>query len=85
MINERPFYNFTKAMDLKYDDTVEAIHDLVTFCIATDNHNLWDKIYYMIREEVQKVIDNDEYSEKIGVLAQFRNDEWLEMYLNKVV
>ena len=84
MNNEDIFYLFTQAMDLKYEDTVEAIHDLVMFIVASNNHNAWDKVYDYLRSEAQQIIDNDNENEKRDIIDEFNTDDWLQQYINKV-
>ena len=78
-MNEDIFYLFTQAMDLKYEDTVEAIHDLVMFIVASNNHNAWDKVYDYLRSEAQQIIDNDNENEKRDIIEEFNTDEWGEI------
>lgn len=83
-MNEEIFYLFTAAMDLKYDDTVEAIYDLAEFIIASDNHDIWDKVYDFLRNEAQHIIDNDNDREREDIIRQFNHDDWLKRYIRKV-
>lgn len=83
-MNEEMFYLFTQAMDLKYDDTVEAIHDLAEFIIASNNHHVWDKVYDFLRNEAQQIINNDNENEKKDIVRQFNNDDWTQRYIQKV-
>lgn len=84
MNDEDIFYLFTQAMDLKYEDTVEAIHDLVMFIVASNNHDIWDKAYDYLRNEAQQIIDNDDENEKRDIIEEFNTDDWLQQYINKV-
>lgn len=82
--DEDYFYLFGKAMDLKYDDTVEAIYDLCQFCISTDNHRLWDSIYEFLRNKTQEVIDKDEKWERENVIDNAPKDDWTQQYIRQV-
>lgn len=84
MNNEDAFYLFTKAMDLKYEDTVEAIYDLCQFIICTSNHKIWDELYDCVREKAQKLIDENDECDKRDCLELFEDDDWLQSYIQKV-
>lgn len=84
MNNEDIFYLFTQAMDLKYEDTVEAINDLVKFCITTENTDIWNDIYRFVREKAQFIIDNDNEYDKNDCIEEFKGDDWLQQYIQKI-
>ena len=84
MSNEDIFYLFTQAMELKWQDTVEAIHDLTKFCIATENYDIWEEIFNFTKEKAQQIIDEENKYDKEDCISAFKNDEWLHQYIAKI-
>lgn len=81
MSDEDIFYLFTQAMELKWQDTVEAIYDLTKFCIATENYEIWEEIFNFTKEKAQQIIDCDNEYDKKDIIQAFENDRWITDYI----
>lgn len=82
--NEDIFYFFTEITDLKYENTGEAINDLFRFCLATDDHEFYDRLYGYLKNKAKQIISENNKNAKRNILDEFKYDNSIQQYMEEL-